>query len=96
MLKITEQRDPELDTTLLVLEGRLAGPWVEELKTYCRTMALDQQRRTVIDLTEVTSIDGDGKTLLKQLWETGMSLHAMGCLNRYIVAEITGGDVSDL
>lgn len=79
----------------LVLEGRLAGAWVDELETYCGMMALNQQRCTMIDLTGVRFIDINGKALLSRLWRQGISLQATGCLNRCIVAEITGVSLTD-
>jgi hypothetical protein len=42
MLKITIQRDVAPDTCSLLLEGRLAGPWVEELNSYWCQMFVDQ------------------------------------------------------
>ena len=90
MLKITERRDPQSDSTALMLEGRLAGPWVEELKTYCREMTHKQQPCTMVDLTGVTFIDAAGKALLACLWRQGAELKASGCLTRCVVDEIIG------
>jgi len=90
MLKITGQRDTALQGVSLVIEGRLAGPWVEELKTYCRVVVENQQQCTVIDLTGVTFIDAAGKALLARLWQDGVELRASGCLTRCIVEEIMG------
>ncbi|MGQ0694732.1 MAG: hypothetical protein ACT4OL_04055 [Nitrospiraceae bacterium] len=89
MLKITGQRDAAPDSMSLILEGRLAGPWVEELNTYWRQMSVNQKSCTVIDLTGVTFIDAEGKALLVDLWRQGANLQATGCLNRCIVDEIT-------
>lgn len=72
----------------LVVEGRLAGPWVEELRTYCCRILDDQQRCTRIDLTGVTFIDADGKRLLTQLWQQGVELRASGCLTRCLIEDI--------
>jgi len=89
MLKITEQRDTAPDSVVLLLEGRLAGPWVEELTSYCRVLSENQQRCTIIDLTGVTFIDATGKALLARLWRQGTDLRASGCLTRCIVEDIT-------
>ena len=43
----------------------------------------------IIDITEVTFIDADGKALLMQLWREGAEFLAAGCLNRSIIEEIT-------
>lgn len=89
MLKITRQQDPVLDGFSLVLEGRLAGPWVEELRVYCQCVCDAQEPCRRIDLTGVTFIDADGKLLLTQLWQQGVELRAAGCLTRCLVEEIT-------
>ena len=89
MLKITGQRGAASDSMSLILEGRLAGPWVEELKSYWRQMSVNQQSGTMIDLTSVTFIDADGKALLTRLWRQGAELRASGCLTRCIIEEIT-------
>ena len=89
MLKITGQQDAAPDSMSLILEGRLAGPWVEELNSYWHQMSVDQQSHTVIDLTGVTFIDATGKALLTGLWQQGAELRAVGCLTRCIIEEIT-------
>ncbi len=89
MLKITQQLDAASESTLLMLEGRLAGPWVEELGVCWRQMTANLQSRAVIDLTGVTFVDADGKALLTRIWQQGARFHAVGCLNRCVVEEIT-------
>ena len=89
VLKITGQQDAVPDSMTLILEGRLAGPWVEELNSYWHQMSVNQQSCTVIDLTDVTFIDANGKALLTGLWQRGAELRAAGCLTRCIVDEIT-------
>jgi ABC-type transporter Mla MlaB component len=90
LLKITRQRGAAPHAVWLVLEGRLAGPWVEELKAYCHELSVNQCRCTKIDLGGVTFIDADGTVLLTRLWEEGAELRASGCLNLCVVEEITG------
>jgi hypothetical protein len=89
MLKITKHRDAGSDSVSFKLEGRLAGPWVKELDTCWRQMTTNPQGRTVVDLTGVTFVDGDGKALLTRMWQQGAELCAAGCLTRCIVEEIT-------
>lgn len=88
MLKITKHRDAGSDSVSFKLEGRLAGPWVEELDTCWRQMTASPQGRTVVDLTGVTFVDGDGKALLTRMWQQGAELRAAGCLTKCIVEEI--------
>jgi anti-anti-sigma regulatory factor len=89
MLKITGKKDAVPASMLIILEGRLAGPWVEELHSYWRQISGNQQSGAVIDLTGVTFIDANGKELLTRLWQQGAELHAVGCLTRCTVEEIT-------
>ena len=90
MLKITEQRGSEPGSWSLILEGRLAGPWVEELNSSCRQISAREQWCVVIDLTGVTFIDADGKAILSRLWGEGVTLRASGCMTKCVVEEITG------
>jgi len=89
MLRITEQRESEPNAVVVRLEGRLTGPWVEELSGYWRKVSVNQHH-VMIDLTGVTFIDADGKALLARLWKQGAKLQASGCLTRCVVEEITG------
>lgn len=89
MLKITKHRDAGSESVSFKLEGRLAGPWVEELETCWRQTAANPQSRAVVDLTGVTFVDADGKALLTRMWQRGAELRAAGCLTRCIVEEIT-------
>jgi len=87
MLRITI--DPEGGATRLRLEGRLAGPWVEELDRCWREAGGAQQDHVVVDLSGVTFIEPEGKELLTRMWQQGVKLHAVGCLTKCIVDEIS-------
>ncbi len=88
MLKITTHR--ETHSTTFQLEGRLAGPWVEELER-CWTSAVRRPEKHPfhLDLTGVTYVDAKGKDLLKTIHREGASLVASGCLMSCLVREIT-------
>ena len=86
MLKITVH--PEGQSTTLLLEGRLAGPWVEELDRCWRQISTGPDARVVVDLHNVTFVDADGKGVLRQMRKHGAELRASGCLMRCIVEEI--------
>jgi ABC-type transporter Mla MlaB component len=87
MLRITIHDNQEL--LCFQLEGRLAGPWLQELET-CWQSTLNQQRRPIlrVDLTGVTFIDDAGKACLATMYRQGAELVAADCLTRAIVAEI--------
>ena len=95
MLKITQHRNAASESVSFILEGRLAGPWVEELRTCWRQIAANSQSRAVVNLTGVTFVDADGKALLTRMWQQGAELRAAGCLTRCIVDEITGSGRGD-
>jgi hypothetical protein len=89
MLKITQQRDAASESIFLLLEGRLGGPWVDELDTCWRQMTAHSHGGAVVDLTGVTFVDAKGKALLTRMWKRGVELRAIGCLTGCIVEEIT-------
>lgn len=86
MLKITIH--PGAGVARLTLEGRLAGPWVEELDRCWREVAATEPSQVAVDLSGVTFIDPEGKTLLAKMWQQGAKLHAVGCLTKCIVEEV--------
>jgi outer membrane protein len=90
MLRITTEK--KRGKTVLSVEGRLAGPWVEALKQCWSTRA--PAEKFSVDLCGVSFIDGAGKTLLKEIHEQGGKLIAEGCLNEAIVEEIAGRERS--
>jgi hypothetical protein len=91
MLKITTHSEGERIT--LKVEGRLAGPWVEELKT-CWAQASGQHHRVEVVLNEVTYIDEGGKKLLAEMHRKGVQLAAAGCMTRAIIEGILRGEIS--
>lgn len=89
MLRITIQTDAIGAT--LELEGRLTGPWVEELKD-CWERARKGEREVSVSLKAVTFIDGPGKTLLMLMHRHGVKLTGDGCMTKAIVEAITRGE----
>lgn len=87
MLKITTRQ--EMESITLVVEGRLTGTWVKELRDCWSHIPEHRQRGTVIDLTGVTFIDQFGQELLRHMWQEGAELKAAGCLNNCLVDQIT-------
>src|ERR1700675_599530 len=90
MLRITTEK--KRGKTVLSVEGRLAGPFVEALEQCWRTRA--QGEKFSVDLCGVSFIDAAGKMLLKEIHEQGGKLIAEGCLNEAIVEEIAGRERS--
>ena len=91
MLKITTERDETV--TRVLLEGRLAGPWVHELERYWSLVTDPEERKQMfVVLDGVTFIAPEGKALLARMWQEGARFHAVGCLTRCIVEEISKAD----
>jgi|CZKC01.1.fsa_nt_gi outer membrane protein TolC/ABC-type transporter Mla MlaB component len=87
MLKITVQRDQTSST--LLLEGKLAGPWVNEVQNSWQAERANAQK-VCLDLNGVTFIDAEGKALLTKLHQEGATLISKGCLIRAIIAQVCG------
>lgn len=90
MMKATIRRDGA--RTCLRVEGKICGPWVEELRRCWELLPLtDEEHQTTIDLVDVSFIDDSGKALLKQMARAGAELRAEGCLTAAIVRSILSG-----
>jgi hypothetical protein len=89
MLKITTRTDPT--GISLELEGRLAGPWVQELEG-CWREAANSKRSVRVLVCGVTFIDDKGRDLLLEMHRRGAELVAEGCMNKAIVEEIIRGE----
>lgn len=73
MLRINKRRRGAQGATI-ALEGRLVGPWVDELKR-----VVDEEpdaRGMTIDLRGLTFADAGGVTLLRSLRQAGVKLVA--------------------
>ena len=83
MLKIAvSNTDPG---TIFVLSGRLAGPWVDEVRDCWLKQKKHESAPCHVDLREVTFIDEAGTRLLFQMSREGVTIQASGCLTRAIV-----------
>ena len=93
MLKITTIR--ESDTTIIKLEGRLAGPWIEELERVWNEVV--QYGSMAIDLSDVTFVSSEGRQLLKSMHGQGVELRSRSLLTQFIIGQIkntSNGDCS--
>jgi hypothetical protein len=87
MLRITVQEGPGVVT--LILEGRLAGPWIGEVeRVWTAVIGKGNGRRHVIDLSGVTFVEEEGKKLLKTIIEQDGELRAGDVLTQAIVEEV--------
>lgn len=87
MLRITIDKNAR--STTLRVEGRLTGPWVEELERAWRAVIAEPANGHVsVDLTDVTFVGEEGKRLLETMYGEGAKLIASGCVTRRLVEEI--------
>jgi anti-anti-sigma regulatory factor len=85
MLKITTLTDNTC--AILELEGKLAGPWVQELENCWHKMTHGNESVRV-RLKAVSFIDGAGRKLLADMHRQGAELAAEGCMTKAIIEEI--------
>jgi hypothetical protein len=72
MLKISQAGNPNHSVTLK-LEGRVVGPWVEELRRICEPI-LTEDRALKLDLAEVSYVDAEGVATLNGFKARGVKL----------------------
>ena len=72
-----------------ILSGQLAGPWVPELRSnWDQVRDRSCGRKYVIDLSDVTLIDGSGEGLLGELRGEGAELVARGMYTKHLIENI--------
>ena len=86
MLRISVQQ--ESDSLLFVLEGRLVGPWVEELRSVWQQRTDKQQPQLTVDLCGLTAMDSAGRDLLEELLHHGATLRCSDVMNQYLVEQM--------
>jgi outer membrane protein TolC len=91
MLRVTTKVEEENKRVTLILEGKLAGPWVNEFER-CWCLTLEKWKDVVVDLGSVTFIDSKGKCLLAKIHGQGAKLIGTGLMTRSIIEEISGCD----
>jgi len=72
MLRISEIKKTKRAVTL-GLEGRMTGPWVQEVRDFCQQF-LGNGRQVYLDLALLSFIDHDGASLLRSLITRGVGL----------------------
>ena len=79
----------ESDRTVLKAEGKLSGPWVQELDS-CYRKVRDgfHVGPVIVDLTNVGFADDAGKELIGRLHECGVEVSVAGPLMTAIMSEI--------
>jgi ABC-type transporter Mla MlaB component len=71
MLRITVVESSKIAVTLRV-EGRITGPWVEELRTACNVHTFSEDVQLSLELADISFADAAGIALLRELRNTGV------------------------
>jgi len=87
VLKITIDERPQ--SVILKLEGKLVGPWVDELaRSWDEVVGQTPAKAVQVDLSSVSRIDPEGKELLGRMFDQGADLRATSLMSKYIIEEI--------
>jgi ABC-type transporter Mla MlaB component len=73
MLRITVVESSKVAVTLRV-EGRLTGPWVEELSTACNVHTFPDDVQLSLELADISFADTAGIAVLRELRNRGVGL----------------------
>lgn len=86
VLKITRTETPTEEKW--ILQGRLVGLWVGELRrSWKKTRRTDNNRKCTVDLNEVTFIDKKGERLLRTMSNEGAQFIATGIYIKYVLQQ---------
>jgi hypothetical protein len=86
VLKITRTETPAEEKW--ILQGRLVGLWVSELrKSWKETHRTGDNLKCIVDLNEVTSIDEQGETLLRTMSKQGAQFIATGIYIKHVLQQ---------
>ena len=88
MLRITVTGTQE---TIVTVEGRLAGPWVDELDRCWGNLVATRRPASIrVRLDGLTFADAAGKRLLRTMYLEGATLEGSECMTHATVEEIAG------
>lgn len=87
MLRISVDQDQV--SACFLLEGRLVGPWVDEVRrVWQQTAEGPGHLQLVVDLQGVTAMDTRGQRLLEELLQHGAALRCSDVMNQYLVEQM--------
>jgi len=74
---------------LLIVEGRLVGPWVAELRGACEKANTDLfGRKLVIHMRHVTAISQEGENALFELIQQGVKFRCHGVFTKHVLKQV--------
>jgi len=73
-----------------ILQGRLVGPWVGELRASWKKTHRDGPggRTCIVDLSDVTFVDKGGERLLRAMSKQGVQFVANGIYIKYVLEQL--------
>jgi hypothetical protein len=87
MMRITIEYSSKI--AILKLEGKLSGPWVDELeRTWYKVTADTKSADVLLDLCGLTFVDPEGRKQLAWMYKEGARFKTAGFLGKSIVEEI--------
>jgi anti-anti-sigma regulatory factor len=89
MLRISVQ--PNSDSIAIILEGRVAGPWADELsRTWADVAPTIGTRKILLDLCNTTYADAAGISVLRSIYgNTAAKIITSSPWTKYLAEEIT-------
>jgi hypothetical protein len=80
-----------------ILQGRLVGPWVGELRRSWKKTQRDQSGRTfILDLKDMTFLDKDAEKLLHAMSKKGTQFVADGLYIKHLLEQLKRSSKSEL
>jgi hypothetical protein len=73
----------------LIVEGKLTGPWVAELRSACEIVNTDRfGRKLIIDMKHVTAISQEGENVLFELIQKGVKFRCRGVFTKHVLKQV--------
>jgi hypothetical protein len=72
----------------LIVEGKLVGPWVAELRSACENDTDLFGRKLVIDMRHVTAISQEGENVLFELIQKGVKFRCRGVFTKHVLKQV--------
>jgi anti-anti-sigma regulatory factor len=84
VLRITINDEPKEQRW--ILQGRLSGPWVAQLKSnWEKSHCQNGNRKCVVDVSNVTFVDLDGEQVLARMMKDGAEFLATGVYTKHVL-----------
>jgi len=73
----------------LIVEGKLVGPWVAELRSACENVNTDLfGRKLIIDMRHLTAISQEAENVLLELIKKGVKFRCRGVFTKHVFKQV--------